>query len=109
MILKLMPAAGKACLQRLRHIGEGCRIDHVERDVDRCFHTRIGQDLLGLCGVVGVGVVVQRAREARRPEGLVDLHLPLEEGICHALVIDEIAGSFPDGRIGQVLVLLVEG
>ena len=104
-----MPGLGEARLQRLRHVGEGRGVDHVEGDVDRGLHAGVGEDLLGLLRVIGERRVVERAGEALGPEGLVRLHLPLEDGVGHPLVVDEIARRLPDCLGLQRLDLLVEG
>ncbi|MCY1303197.1 hypothetical protein D9M70_528910 [compost metagenome] len=85
------------CLQRLCHVGKRRRVDDVEGYLDRRLDTGVGEDLLRLFDVVAVGRFIERAREALRPEGLVNFHLTLQEAVGHALVVHEVAGGFPDG------------
>ena len=107
--LEVDAGLGEARLQRLRHVGEGRGVDHVEGDGDRGRDAGVGEDLLRLLRVVGERGLVERAGEALGPEGLVRLHLALEDGVGHALVVDEVARRLPH-RLGlQRLDLLVEG
>ena len=49
-----------------------------------------GQQRLGLGRIEIILVLVERGPEARRPEGLMDLHAALEERIHHAVIVDEV-------------------
>ncbi len=107
--LEIDPGLGETRLKRLRHVGEGGRVDDIQRHRDRRFHTRVGEDLLGLFGVMGERRLVIGTGETLRPEGLMHLHLPLDDAVGHALVIDQITRGLPHRRVRQAVGFLVEG
>ncbi len=68
----------------------------------------LGQQFLGLGDVELEGLVVERAEDALRQEGLVDLADVLDQRVADRIVVDQIFQRLAHFGLGQVRVLLVE-
>ena len=95
-------------LDRLGDIGIGRAVGRIELDLEAIGIAGLGEKLLRLGDIELERRVGQRGKEARRPEGLMDLEPALEETVRHSLIVDQPPNGLAHFRLGQALILLIE-
>ncbi len=99
--LALDAGLGERRLHGLGDLHEGGRVQRIDADVEAVRVAGLGEQLLALGDVERIGRLLERAPQPGGPERLVGHELAGEEGVLHALVVDQVADRLHDVGLAE--------